>query len=416
MKSFLAVCRKSVIGQLRDPLSLLLAIFTAPLFVLFYWAFFQPGSERPEILYLEERTGSGPVSATTKKTERDDLLARLRKMSATVGISGNKRGIRITWLPVANRQELEDRLREDRKRVGLIRRSVTTGEAGGATEVFIIRGDAGQPHYAATAFIIYRLLDRLRKSPLPSSPQAVSPSSSPLKSAPRSPGADTGIRIIESPVGRSGSLNAFDLFVPGLVVFAVIMLIFSTALTVSREIAAGTLDRLRLTPLPAPALLGGVSVVQLFQGVLSVTLTLLTAFLLGFRSEGSPLPALTAAIIACFSAVGIGILAASFSRTVFHAFLFAAIAMFLLVLFSGIILPLPQIAIPLPGGFRLDPLLILPTVHLSRALKEILHLGGGFTDIDGALYALGALSFLYFTLGVIVFKRRQGSATEAARN
>lgn len=402
MKSFWAVCRKSLIGQLRDPLSLLLAVFTAPLFVMFYWLFFQQGTERIEILYLDEQRGAEALSTARKSPERDGVFSRLQKMTAGKSKSTDGAdGKRIIWRRMADREELENRLREDRKRLGLIRHGPSTDKRGDTAEVFIIHGDAGQPHYATMAFTLYRLLDRLRQSPV---------------SPPQAPGAKTGIRIIERPVGRSGALNAFDLFVPGLVVFAVIMLIFSTALTVSREIAAGTLDRLRLTPLPAPALLGGVSVVQLFQGVLSVTLTMLAAFLLGFRSEGSPLLALMAAIIACFSAVGIGILAASFARTVFHAFLFSAIAMFLLILFSGIILPLPQITIPLPGGHRPDPLLVLPTVHLSRALKEILHLGGGFAEIAGALFALGALSFFYFALGVIVFKRHQGGAAKATRD
>jgi len=193
--------------------------------------------------------------------------------------------------------------------------------------------------------------------------------------------------------------GALQAFVPGLLVFAVIMVVFSAAMAVAKEVESGALRRLRLTPLRAVDYLGGVSLFQLLLGAGSVTLTLLTAALLGFDTKGVGLSAVGLGVLASAGSVGIGMMVATFSPTTSRAFLVASVAMFLLLLFSGVIFPRPDAQI-----FDL-----LPTTQLHLALSTLWSSDTG-EDVGRRAAALLGLSLLYFGAGVFAFDLRHGLA------
>jgi ABC-type multidrug transport system permease subunit len=209
---------------------------------------------------------------------------------------------------------------------------------------------------------------------------------------------------------RSSEAVPFEHFVPSLLVFAVIMLIFSTAMQLSREAENGTLERLRVTPMRPVHYLGAASVWQGVLGTMSVGLTFVVALALGFESAGSVPLAFVVTTVAALASIGLGVLVASLAKSVSQAFLIASVCMFLLLLFSGAVFPLPELSNVEVMGAELGLLDVLPTVHAVRALREVLLEGRPASVIGFELAAMGFLSSSFFALGWWRFTRRQGNA------
>lgn len=215
--------------------------------------------------------------------------------------------------------------------------------------------------------------------------------------------------LLYSLVYHDSDVVPFESYVPSLLIFAVIMLIFSSAMSIAREVEGGTLERLRMSPMGPVHYLLATSLFQGLLGATSVALTFLCALLLGFQSAGSVLLAMLVTALAAFACIGLGVWVASLAKSVNQAFLIASVFMFLLLLFSGAVFPLPELSTLNLLGVSLGPLDLLPTVHAVNALSDVLLLGRGLLDIGKDLVAMAALSTLFFTLGWWRFARRQGN-------
>ena len=84
------------------------------------------------------------------------------------------------------------------------------------------------------------------------------------------------------------------------------MLVFMASMA-AREVEAGTLRRLRLTPVKAFELLGGMSMVLILVGVAAELLALVTAVVLGFRSQGPLWVAVLVGAVTSLSVMGVGL-------------------------------------------------------------------------------------------------------------
>lgn len=203
-----------------------------------------------------------------------------------------------------------------------------------------------------------------------------------------------------APGGRS-----FEASVSGLLVLSVIMIVFSSAMLIAREIESGAMARMRTWPVGAASVLGGNAAVQLALAAISAALTLAAARALGFSPQGSILAVLALAVIASQASIGIGLLVASLTRSQHRAFLVASVTMFVLLLFSGVIFPRPEVTLVIVGGAPIGPFDLLPTTHLHEAMSRVLA-GAALADVAGRVAALFGLSALYFAAGVLVFRRR----------
>jgi ABC-2 type transport system permease protein len=211
--------------------------------------------------------------------------------------------------------------------------------------------------------------------------------------------------FVEKHLGLSDSRTPFEVYVPGLLVFSAIMLIFSSSMAVVKEIEYRTLGRLKMAPVTTLELLAGMGAVQVSLGILSVFLTFLFAIALGFRSAGSIFFAFVISGITCFACVGIGMVVASISRSQTRAFLVSSVAMFMLLLFSGVIFPRPDVLLFEIGGYAIRLFDFLPTTHMGKGLEKVLTFGASPME---TLYETGLLVFLaffYFGTGVMIFNR-----------
>ena len=192
-------------------------------------------------------------------------------------------------------------------------------------------------------------------------------------------------------------------FVPSLVIFAVIMLIFSTAMAVAREADRGTLARLRMTPMRPAHYLSAVAAFHLLLGIISVGLTFGVAMAVGFDSQGSVLVASLIAIVCALACIGIGIVVGSLATSVYQAFLMASFCMFLLLLFSGALFPLPDSEWITVFDRTIGWIDLLPTVHAVEAMSYVLLFGDSLLDVRGSVNMMIVLSVLYFVAGWSVF-------------
>jgi ABC-2 type transport system permease protein len=195
--------------------------------------------------------------------------------------------------------------------------------------------------------------------------------------------------------------------VPGLLVLAVVLMVFQAAMTPARDIESGALKRLRLTRLSALDYLGGTSLWLALVSTLAVGLTFVVAVAFGFRSQGPLWLALLVTVLTSLSIIGIGLLVACFSKTVAQAFVIANFPLGFLMFLTGAAFPLPRFTLfSLFGrGFSLPDL--LPPTHAVVALNKIFTLGAGFGDVVFELAALTVLTLAYFGAGVWLFQRTQ---------
>ncbi len=196
-------------------------------------------------------------------------------------------------------------------------------------------------------------------------------------------------------------------FVPSLLIFAVIMLIFSTALSIAREVDSGMLEKLRLTSMTPGHYLLSTAVFQLFLGLTTVGLTFGVALLYGFESTGHLGLAFAIIAVTAVACVGLGCLIGALSPTPQSAFLFSSATMFLLLLFSGALFPIPDASTVSLLGSELSWLDLLPTVHAVESLGAVLLMGHSLIEVAPALVTIFCLAVIFFALGAFSFSRRQ---------
>jgi ABC-2 type transport system permease protein len=374
---------KSMREQLRDPLTLSLSVVLAPLFVFLYWMFFPSGSTTYPVYVINEdvpvETESGIFAAG------EDLIESMRAITYADDLP-------ILNVSVVADQELAEARVKDRKATLLVvipaEFSATMYAAGQGLEpapvpvTFV--GDLTNPYYAVAAV--------MAGSGLENYVQAVSGQQSP-------------VQFNEIALGGSAARSEFEIYVPGILVFAVIILVFQSAMVVAYEVEAGTLRRLKLTRLTSFDLLGGISLSIVLIGVVCVLLAFLVAYGLGFRSQGPLWVAILVGAITTFAVIGSGLIVAAFSKTVSQAFIIANFPLVLFMFFSSAVFPVPNPRLFEVGKQTIGLFDILPTTHAVVALNKVLTLGVGLDEVAFELVALIVLSVVYFLVGVWLFQR-----------
>ncbi|MCG5433428.1 ABC transporter permease [Mycobacterium sp. MYCO198283] len=166
----------------------------------------------------------------------------------------------------------------------------------------------------------------------------------------------------------------------GLLPLVVMFLI--TAISMQRERASGTLERILTTPLRRTDLLAAYGTAFSLAAAAQATVTCLVAFwLLGFETSGHPLWVFVIAIANAVLGVGLGLLCSAFARTEFQAVQFMPVVVVPQLLLCGIIVSrslMPQwlewISNALPASYALEALQQVGTHPdlTSTALRDII--------------------------------------------
>lgn len=376
----LAILRKALREQRRDLLLLSLTLIFGPFCVLLYRTWFPSGSTTYGVLVLDLAGEGQPVAAV----QVVDVLQSVRYAN------GNP----MLKVRLEDDRTRAEALLRDRQVAALLilpadlaaaldsDRQAAAQPPGRATLTLV--GDLTNPSYAVAAILVAAAMDGYVEA---------------------ASGEQRSITWAEEPLGASAARSEFENYVPGLLIFATMMLMFPAAMTIVREVETGTLRRLQMAGVTSGEFLGGASLALILFGVLSVILTLLAAWALGFRSQGPIGLAVVVGAITCVSVVGVGLIVAGLSRTAMQAFLIANFPLAMFMFFSGAMFPVPRVPLFAVGGRSIGLYDILPPTHAVVALNKVLTLGSGPADVVFELAALLILSALYFTVGVWLFKR-----------
>jgi ABC-2 type transport system permease protein len=381
---FLTVFLKTWREMRRDWLVLSLSVVFAPFFVLLYWIWFSGGSTAYTVLIINNDRGA-TVGEGRVLAAGEDAIQAIRGVQYADG----KPLLKV--LRATERSEVERMLREREAAAFIVIpqdfsstiQSFQGGDRSVTTEI-VFGGDLTNPYYAVGSIMALTAMDGYVQ---------------------QATGQQPLIQYIEQPLGASAARTEFETYVPGVMVFAVIMLIFLAAMSVAREVETGTLRRLRITPMTSFDLLGGTSAALVLVGVASVALTFVTAVALGFRSQGPMWVAMLVGAVTSLSIIGMGMVVACFSRSVSQAFVIANFPLGLLMFFTGAIFPVPQPTLFMLGAHAVGPFDLLPPTHAVVALNKVLTLGVGLEGVLYELTALLVLSVLYFVLGCWLFQR-----------
>jgi len=378
------VFRKNIQELRRDLLVLVLTLSFAPLMVVLYWLFFPSGSTTYTVLILNHDSGSRLADGS--------FLAAGEQLAQAIGTVKYANGNPLLRAQtVTDRLKAESMLRDRKAAAALVIpagfsgaiQAARAGDQSSTTTITLV-GDLTNPYYAVAAVLASSTVESYLQQIM---------------------GQRPFLQYSEEPLGASAARSEFETYVPGILVFATIMLVFQSSMAVAREVEAGTLRRLQLTRMTALDLLGGITGTQVITGVVAVILTLLTAQALGFRSQGPVWLVILVAILACLSIIGVGLVVACYSKTVSQAFVIANFPLALFMFFTGAAFPMPQVTLFTLGARSIGLYDILPPTHAVAALNKVMTLGVGVQDVVYELTMLFVLSVAYFAIGVWLFQR-----------
>jgi ABC-2 type transport system permease protein len=215
------------------------------------------------------------------------------------------------------------------------------------------------------------------------------------------------VKIVEQPLALQSAQTDLELYAPGMMLFAVLMLTPQTAMLVAREVRWGTLRRLRLSPLRPWELLTGLSLAQMVVGAGLVAVMFGCAALLGFHNHGSVWLAAGIGLLISFSAVGFGLMVACISNNDGDALNLGGVVTMLQVFLCGAFFALPPLTVFTVGGYEIGAFDFIPATHGLLALQQVLISGASLGQVAFRLALTLGLSVFYYALGVLIFGWRQ---------
>jgi ABC-2 type transport system permease protein len=207
-------------------------------------------------------------------------------------------------------------------------------------------------------------------------------------------------------VGGKERLTEFDLYVPALLVLSLIMVLFTAAATLIKEVDKGTMSRLIVSKLGTSELLAAVSLNQVLIGAVALLLSYLAAASVGYHSTGSLVALLAVGALSTLSVVAIAVLVAAFLDTIFELLTVGCFPFFVLMFFSDCMIPLPKIPLAFVFGSVVNVNDVLPTSLTVRAFNRILNQHAALPDLAFEIGAIALLTLAYFAAGAWLFRRR----------
>ncbi len=189
------------------------------------------------------------------------------------------------------------------------------------------------------------------------------------------------------------------LLTPGIVLFGFVMVMFGSAMILSRDRETALLARLLTAPLRSSDFVAGYSLPYMLIAVAQAVLLLVVGALLGLEADGSlALVALVFALMAVFY-VALGMILGAVLTVAQTSGAYAIVL--ILTIFGGAWFDLEEI-----GGAFLTIGEMLPFKHALDATRAVMSDGAGFADIASDLYWIGAYAVGAVVLAVVMFQRR----------
>lgn len=378
------VIKKSFKEQIRQFWILLLTISMAPFFIFVYYLIIESSKVSYDLLIVNQDTAVQHLSQTINHSELlIDLAERMQQSSTHVPVkikSAENRESGIRQLKNKNADAVVI-IPEDFS-VRIQKMADSEFENPLVIEFF---GDLTDFNYIVTAIWANDLLNRYIEKTTGKSP--------PLK-------------IRETALGSSASIDDFTYSVPGLLILSVIMLMLTATIALIMEVENKTMFRLKLSKLTGLEFLAGVSFVQLVIGIAAILLSLVVAVGLGFSYSGSLIPIVVIAALTSISIIAFSMILAGVTKTVNEVLVLGNFPLFLFMFFTGVAFPIKgqvlfsilDYPVTLPG--------LMSPYHAVIALRKIMVMNMSLGDVLPEIAALVVLTVLYFSIGAWVFQKR----------
>ncbi|MCF6237944.1 MAG: ABC transporter permease [Candidatus Marinimicrobia bacterium] len=375
-----SIFKKSIQEQLRNYWVLLLTVSLAPFFVFVYYLINESSQPSYDILILNQDTGITNDNQVVNYGEVfDDFIQSYISETAEIPLSVKA---------VVDRDQALDKLEQKRGDILLIIPldfSRSFRDSSGRTPEFEIVGDLGSVSYMVSAVWLGEILYEF-----------ISLTS----------GRERPYTVQETPLGFSGQLSEFDLWMPGILILSTIMLMLSATIAIIAEVDQKTILRLKMSKMKARHFLVGVGGSQVLVGIISILLTLAAASVLGFEMRGSFLLFLLITILSSISMIAFSLILAAFTRSVTEVLVVGNFPLFLFMFFTGAAFPMQGKALFHLAGYGISWQGLMSPTHAISALDKISIMGAGFSDIKGELIALLLVTMLYFIIGIMTFQKR----------
>jgi ABC-2 type transport system permease protein len=211
----------------------------------------------------------------------------------------------------------------------------------------------------------------------------------------------------ETTLGFSGARTYFELYVPGLLILAIIMIIFSASSAMVRESETRTLERIRISRLSTLELLFGISLVQILVALLSLFLAIATAIALGYSLIPGTLGfLLLISFLTALSMISFSLLVAAMCRSVKEVAIIGTFPLLLLMFFTGAAFPVSGGQLFNIGSYQVMLNDLLSPKFAIEALNKVLIRGLEMRDTLPEIIALVVLTGFYFITGTWAYRRR----------
>ncbi|MDF3818529.1 ABC transporter permease [Leptospira sp. 96542] len=357
-----SIFRRCLRQQIRDPFTLSLTFFTTPLMIIFYWLFIT-NANTPEIIIIQK----GQPTAHSKNLV-SNLIEQIPMIAPELKIMQSK--------------EADESLscKNSLKTIVSIENQPDHPEK----SIFVNIFGCNQKEYELYAYKIKSVLDdlQIKNSKIQSS-----------------------IFINLEKNNSLKNIDDFTIFVPGFIVFSIIMIIFSTSMMITSEIESGIFIRYKLSNTPILSFLMGISILQILNGILSVTISLTVAYILGFDSHGKIFEICFFCFLGILANISIGLLLSSFTKTTYQSFLFSSFIMFLLLIVSGIIFPKPKELTYFNQWIEMNPFQFIPTALVKESLDFVIFESKTLTNLYSNIITLFVFTIVFIFFSYLSFKK-----------
>lgn len=380
-----SVLRKCAREQKRDLWILGLSLAFAPLFVFIYWMFTGGNATTSYGVLVINHDAGTTFSDGSTLNGGEEAITAMEQLTF-------KDGSPILRVKIITDRTTGEKALRDREGTLLViipedfSQVIADAQAGGRTLTTDVEyvGDLTNPYYTVAAVMAMTAIDGYSVAM-----------------------ADEYrvVGILETALGDSAARTEFEIYIPGLFVLAVILMMFQASMMVARDIESGSLQRLKITRLTAFQYLSGTTLWLMLIAIITVLVTFATAAAFGFRSQGSLWIAILVGVITSLSIIGVGMIVASFSRSVSQAFVIANFPFGFFMFLTGAAFPVPMGTLFTVAGREISIVDILPPTHAVTALNKVFTLGVGVNGVIYELSALSVLSVIYFGIGVWLFRK-----------
>jgi ABC-2 type transport system permease protein len=203
-------------------------------------------------------------------------------------------------------------------------------------------------------------------------------------------------------VPSAPSSSYFSFIAPGMVMLTVMMSVMTgLPVAISQEREVGTMDGMMVAPINRLSIILGKALGQTGRGLIQGVIVMALALgLFGVVIHGSMFLVVALLLLGVFSFVGLGIVLTSLAKDQETAQMMMMTLMFPMMFLSGVMFPLQQMP-----WYMQDIAKFLPLTYAADAMRKVMVLGAGVSDISTDLIILIVFGVVMIAIAVPLFRR-----------